>query len=156
MSCPHRFDVAVYVLGALEPGERDGFEAHLPGCADCARSLNEVAGLPGLLARAPTHDDPDPQAPHAPEPVPPPADLLDLTLRRVRRRRWTARAVAAVAVVLALVGGFGVAAWSGASSSSSPGASPVRSASSPCHRSPTPRARVSPASRPGRGAPRFR
>ncbi|GAA4915986.1 putative zinc finger protein [Actinomycetospora succinea] len=112
MSCPHRFDVGVYVLGALEPAEREAFEAHLAGCDACARSLNEVAGLPGLLARAP-----EPSLETA-EPSAPPPDLLDGGLRRVRRRRWAGRAVAAVAVVLALLGGLGIAAWSGASAPS--------------------------------------
>jgi len=116
VSCPHRFDVAVYVLGALEPGEREAFEAHLPGCAACARSLSEVAGLPGLLSRA-TH----PGTPEkGPELAAPPPDLLASTLRRVRRRRRASLMVAAAAVVLALVGGFGVAAWSGASTTESP------------------------------------
>jgi hypothetical protein len=112
VSCPHRFDVAVYVLGALEPREREAFEAHLPGCAACARSLSEVAGLPGLLSRA-TQPGALEKGPEIPAPPP---DLLDGTLRRVRRRRRASLLLAAVAVVLALVGGFGIAAWSGASS----------------------------------------
>ncbi|GAA4779794.1 zf-HC2 domain-containing protein [Actinomycetospora chlora] len=101
MTCPHRFDVGVYVLGALEPAEREGFESHLPGCADCRRSLGEVAGLPGLLARVP-----DPERAAHPEPP----DLLDGVLHRVRRRRRTGWALAAVAVVVALLGG-GAIGW---------------------------------------------
>ncbi|GLZ47775.1 anti-sigma factor [Actinomycetospora sp. NBRC 106375] len=104
MSCRHRFDVGVYVLGALEPAEREAFESHLPGCADCARSLGEVAGLPGLLSRVPEGDrDAEPLAD-------PPPDLLAGTLRRVRRRRRTAWVLAAAAVVVALLGG-GLVGW---------------------------------------------
>jgi anti-sigma factor RsiW len=107
MSCPHRFDVGVYVLGALEPAEREAFEAHLPGCPACARSLGEVAGLPGLLARS--------EVPGPPEAPDPPPDLLAGTLRRIRRRRRAARAVAAAAVMVALLAGVGIAGWSAAS-----------------------------------------
>jgi hypothetical protein len=103
MTCPHRYDVGVYVLGALEPAEREAFEAHLPGCTECPRSLGEVAGLPGLLARVP---DPDQTASVPPEPP----DLLDGVLARVRRRRRAAQVLAAVAVVVALVGGGAVGA----------------------------------------------
>lgn len=128
MSCPHRFDVGVYVLGALEPAEREAFEAHLPGCRACARSLNDVAGLPGLLARVRAPEPAVSSGPAEPgestatgesaesaesagRPEPPP-DLLAGTLRRVRRRRRTGWGLAAVAVVLALLGG-GAVTWSG-------------------------------------------
>jgi hypothetical protein len=117
VSCPHRFDVGVYVLGALEPAEREAFEAHLPGCEACARSLGEVAGLPGLLARVPapvTAGEDDDAPPGTPQSGgPPPPEPLTTALRRVRRRRLTGRLVAAVAVVLALVAG-GAVVWSGA------------------------------------------
>jgi hypothetical protein len=108
VSCPHRFDVGVYVLGALDPAERDAFEAHLDGCATCPGELAAVAGLPGLLSRA------EPPA-RGLTPAPPP-DLLAGTLHRVRRRRRVALLAAASAVVLALATGVGVAAWSGAES----------------------------------------
>ncbi|WP_051218355.1 zf-HC2 domain-containing protein [Nocardioides insulae] len=39
-----------YVLGALSPGEREGFERHLSGCAECRRSVSELTPLPGLLS----------------------------------------------------------------------------------------------------------
>ena len=42
---------AAYVLGALSPTERQDFERHLSTCSDCARSVRELAGLPGLLSR---------------------------------------------------------------------------------------------------------
>jgi hypothetical protein len=110
VSCPHRFDVGVYVLGALDPPEREAFEAHLDGCASCRAELTAVAGLPGLLSRAaaPVVD---------PEP---PVEILAGTLRRVRRRRRVALLAAAAAVVVALGVGAGVAVWSGPGPAAAP------------------------------------
>ncbi|WP_216216381.1 anti-sigma factor family protein [Amycolatopsis aidingensis] len=88
---PFREFDAAYLLGALSPEDRFAFEQHLRGCADCARSVRELAGMPGLLAQART------------EPVPaepPPAHLLPaLTgrVRRARRRRLAGTVAAAVA-----------------------------------------------------------
>jgi anti-sigma-K factor RskA len=48
---PH-VEVAVYLLGKLEANEAERFEAHLDGCADCRRQLDELGGLPALLAQA--------------------------------------------------------------------------------------------------------
>lgn len=112
MSCPHRFDVGVYVLGALDPAERDAFEAHLACCATCTREIGAVAGLPGLLSRTEVPD-------HGIDPAPPP-DLLAGTVHRVRRRRRVALLAAASAVVLALATGAGVAAWSTSGTSGAP------------------------------------
>lgn len=113
--CEFAHDDAAYVLGALPSAERLAFERHLATCADCAQSVRQVAGLPGLLARVPV--DVVESAP-PPEPLPDtllPA-LLDEVRRGERRRRWTlglasAAAVAAVAgasvVVAAVVGDDG-------------------------------------------------
>ena len=51
--CEHEHDDGAYVLGALSPEDRVAFERHLPGCRECQRSVRELAGLPGLLARVP-------------------------------------------------------------------------------------------------------
>jgi anti-sigma-K factor RskA len=48
---PH-VEVAAYLLGKLEADEAERFEAHLDGCADCRRQLDELGGLPALLAQA--------------------------------------------------------------------------------------------------------
>jgi anti-sigma-K factor RskA len=48
---PH-VEVAAYLLGKLEGGEAERFEAHLEGCPDCRRHLDELGGLPALLAQA--------------------------------------------------------------------------------------------------------
>jgi anti-sigma-K factor RskA len=91
---------AAYVLGALPAEERRAFEPHLVSCADCRRSVRELAGLPGLLARVSPADLVD-------DPVPPPDTLLPRVLHRLRRRRQRrfAGLAAAAAVVVALGAG---------------------------------------------------
>jgi putative zinc finger protein len=56
MNCPHRFDVAPYALGTLDPAERAHVAEHLAACAECQAVLESVAGLPGLLARVDVRD----------------------------------------------------------------------------------------------------
>lgn len=51
MSCEHSHDDGAYVLGALSPAERDRFEKHLAGCAECRVAVANLAVLPGLLGR---------------------------------------------------------------------------------------------------------
>ena len=101
MSCEFEYDDGAYVLGALSPADRQAFEAHLSGCDRCQRSVRELAGLPGLLARV---DAGVLESPAADVPVP--AGVLPALLRDVRterrRRTWlTAGAAAAAAVVVA-------------------------------------------------------
>lgn len=112
MSCFYAHNDGAYVLGALAPGERRAYEAHLADCESCAAAVRQLAGLPGLLGRV------DPQVLEAPADDPPetllPA-LLD-EVRRTRRRRTGRRlAVAAAAVLLAggAAGGVGVALHDG-------------------------------------------
>lgn len=97
MSCPYELDDAAYLLGALPPGQRLAYEAHLTGCPACAAAVRDLSGLPGLLARVP-----EPEAP-------PGEDLPDLlpgllariaTERRGRRRANTVLAAAAASVAL--------------------------------------------------------
>ena len=56
MSCAARRSLGVFVLGALDPGERATFARHLDGCDECRRELAEMVPLPALLARIPTGD----------------------------------------------------------------------------------------------------
>jgi Putative zinc-finger len=42
---------AAYVLGALSADDRRAFERHLQTCPDCAASVSELAGLPGILSK---------------------------------------------------------------------------------------------------------
>jgi len=101
----------LYVLGALSPEDRVAFERHLSTCADCARSVRELAGLPGLLARVPV-EIVDPEQ----EPLPVPDTLLPALVRQVRqsqrRRTWFTSALVAAAAAIA-IGAVGVATLGG-------------------------------------------
>ncbi|GAA5166757.1 MULTISPECIES: anti-sigma factor family protein [Amycolatopsis] len=88
---------AAYVLGALSPEDRAAFEAHLKDCAECARSVQELAGLPGLLAQV---------GPEMVEPPEPPPGVLPSMLgavRKARRRRTLTTTVVGVAAAAAVV-----------------------------------------------------
>jgi anti-sigma-K factor RskA len=117
---PH-VEVAAYLLGKLEADEAERFEAHLDGCADCRRHLDELEGLPALLAQAaPATPVPDglrartltavreraaeaERAADAEEAGPAEAPV---PLRRAWwRRRWVAAAVAAALMVALAVPG---------------------------------------------------
>ncbi|MGH3360416.1 MAG: anti-sigma factor family protein, partial [Nocardioidaceae bacterium] len=45
------FDAA-YVLGSLTPADRRDFERHLPECPRCTQAVRELAGMPGIMAKA--------------------------------------------------------------------------------------------------------
>jgi Putative zinc-finger len=108
MSCTFAEWDGAYVLGSLSPADRLAFEQHLSGCADCARGVRELAGMPGLLSRV----RPDVlENAGVVDPVP---DTLLPSLvhkvRRTQRRRVLASAAgiaaaAVVAVVALTVGG---------------------------------------------------
>ncbi|MCW2843950.1 MAG: putative rane protein [Nocardioides sp.] len=97
MSCEFAHHDGSYVLGALSPTERQEFEGHLADCVGCARSVRELAGLPGLLGRVGADVL---VSPAAPEPVP--DTLLPALVREVRRSRrrraWTTAGLAAASV----------------------------------------------------------
>ena len=104
--CEFEHDDGSYVLGALSTEERAAFERHLPGCPSCSRSVRELAGLPGLLARIPIEIlDPEQL------PVPVPDTLLPALVRRARRtqrrRAWITGGLVAAAAVVA-IGAVGV------------------------------------------------
>ncbi|MDX6375285.1 MAG: hypothetical protein QOD98_4273 [Nocardioidaceae bacterium] len=105
--CQHEHEDGAYVLGALSPEDRVAFERHLPGCPECAQSVRELAGLPGLLARVPV-EILDPET----LPVPVPDTLLPALVRRARRtqrrRTWITSGLVAAAAVGA-IGAVGVA-----------------------------------------------
>ena len=103
-----------YILGALSSTERHEFEEHLADCDACAAAVNELAVVPGLLARVPTYEVESLLAEDVDEaigPQRPAADSLPNLLTAARKRRRRARgltvsitlAAAAVAAVLALV-----------------------------------------------------
>jgi hypothetical protein len=124
-----------YVLGALPPAERLLFEQHLPGCPGCARSVRELAGLPGLLSRVAVAvvEDPPPE-----EPVP--DTLLPGLLRAVRstrRRRSLVSLGAAAATVAVAVAGVTLAR-SGEPDGTVTSGRPSSSASAPAGRAMVP------------------
>lgn len=95
---------ASYVIGALTPGDRRAYEAHLEECERCRVAVGELASMPGLLARArpevETWDGQD-------EVAGPPANLVDLVTERRARRARSIRnrvilAASGVAAVVAL------------------------------------------------------
>ena len=92
MTCRFAHDDAAYVLGALSPAGRLELERHMAGCADCARAVGELAGLPGLLGRVDTS-----LLEHPPVADPVPDTLLPALFGVVRRRRRRALATAGLA-----------------------------------------------------------
>jgi anti-sigma factor RsiW len=92
---------AAYVLGALSPADRREFEDHLKGCATCASSVGELAGLPGLMSKV-SEDQ------LTAEVEAPPETLLPALARAVRRERGRRRMAvglgAAAAACLIAVG----------------------------------------------------
>lgn len=107
MTCSFAHLDGAYVLGSLAPAERSDYEHHLRGCDECARSVRELAGLPGLLARVPADVL---ETPGAVEPVPEtllPA-LVAEVVRDQRRRNTRLAALAAAAVAVVAVGTAGL------------------------------------------------
>lgn len=103
---PFRQWDASYVLGSLSSTERREYEAHLAECPGCQSAVDELRGIPALLALL-RHDDIasiDEQADHAAD-DPVPAGLLDSLMRTVSARRRRARLVtlAACGLVAATV-----------------------------------------------------
>jgi anti-sigma factor RsiW len=116
MRCPHALDSGAYVLGALAPIEREGYERHLADCATCREEVAELAVLPGLLGRLDAATAADVASgiavaapPKAPETVLPrtlwAAQAHRTELRR--RGRWQTAATAVVAACLTLILSFG-------------------------------------------------
>ncbi|MDG4790518.1 zf-HC2 domain-containing protein [Micromonospora sp. WMMD1102] len=110
-NCEYAHDDGAYVLGAMSPAERAGYERHLAGCPSCREAVAEIAVLPGLLGRL----DPagleriaEPSGPG--ERLPKLLDEARARQRRERRRgRLRTGVLALVAAALAAVLGFGVA-----------------------------------------------
>jgi hypothetical protein len=103
---------AAYVLGSLSDADRREYEAHLRGCQSCRRSVDELSGIPALLAQL-TLDEVAAMDDGASQALPPPnsrvlPSLLD-TVRRRRRNarlvRWTVVAAAAAVMVFGVLAG---------------------------------------------------
>lgn len=107
--------LGVYVVGAIEPGERAAMDAHLNQCSDCREELAGLAPLPALLHRVPLADAERIMLASQPsegdtEPSP---RMLDSLLQQAGARRRTRRVrglFAAAAAVLVAAGGAAAAA----------------------------------------------
>ena len=105
MSCEFAHLDGAYVLGALSPAERLAFERHRPTCAECARAVEELAGMPGLLGRV----SPDILT-SAAESAPMPEGLLATLVRRTQEaQRRRTRVMVTIAAAVALVVSAGAA-----------------------------------------------
>ena len=92
--CPRVGDAGSYLLGALSPADRAAYAEHLDGCQECLHEIGRLAGLPGLLAHAPTdadRGDPDEE---------PPPDLVPGAVAAIRRHRARRRLAGAASVVV--------------------------------------------------------
>ena len=80
--------LGVYLLGAIEPGERAQVEDHLVSCPRCREELAALAGLPGLLRKVPAGGAMRAWADDGAGLLPgPPLDALLIRVARTRRRR---------------------------------------------------------------------
>jgi len=83
---------AAYLLGALTPADRSEYEEHLAQCDSCRHAVNQLAGLPGLLAALTLE-----QARGAGEQPPDlPSTLLPRLMHEVQRTRFRRRLTNAV------------------------------------------------------------
>lgn len=111
---PHAVDlVALYVLDALEPAERDAFERQLQSCEQCATELADYADLVAQL----TPDEPAPA--HLWDRIAAEihqedanADVVDLTGRRPRRV-WKGLLSVAAAAALVVASALGIQRFTG-------------------------------------------
>lgn len=112
MRCTKTVEAGAYVLGALSPAERAGYERHMAGCVDCREEVADLAVLPGLLGRL----DAGTAVALAEPAVQAPPGILTSTLNAVRterlrdrrRHRWQLAGTGLAAACLAVVLGLGV------------------------------------------------
>lgn len=97
-----RNELGVYVLGAIEPGERARVGRHVAWCSRCRDELAGLAGLPGLLRTLAAGQALRAWGDEASEPSPgPPLEELIGQVARIRGRR---RRLAAAAAGVLLAG----------------------------------------------------
>ena len=56
MSCHHEVNLTAYLDGELTGAERSALESHLPGCAECQRTLGLLRHSVATLAALPTFE----------------------------------------------------------------------------------------------------
>jgi anti-sigma-K factor RskA len=87
-------DAVAYVLGALDPAARERFEAHVSGCPECLRELEELRPVADQLALSVPQVDPPPalsrrllvRAHAMTQAMPPPAPGTSATLPGITAR----------------------------------------------------------------------
>ena len=79
--------LGVYVFGATDPAERALVDRHLAVCRECQ---DELAGLPGLLARV-TPGELERASTNPPPAAPPPDRLMNSMLNEVARQHRSRR-----------------------------------------------------------------
>lgn len=103
MTCPHRIDVAGYLLGALDPPDSRRMREHLATCRDCRTECGELCDLPVLLSALTSTDIDDIVAP-----TELPEDLCDSIIAKAaarRRGRARRRLLASISAAVVLVVG---------------------------------------------------
>ena len=105
----HQDDVGAYLLGALNDLERQAFERHLRGCAECQEELARLRPAADALPGSVQQFEP---------PARLKASLMEVVQREARvtelpRRRFTRPLAVAAVLLLGLVVGFGVAQLGG-------------------------------------------
>ncbi len=115
-----------YVLDALSPDEKTGFELHLDSCHDCATDVAELAEAVARLGAAAEHKVPPrlkmavltrvaetrqlpPLVEGSAHPAPRPAESDKVSELRPRKRFGRRSLLAAAAAILAVTAGLGVA-----------------------------------------------
>jgi hypothetical protein len=100
-----RWDLGVYVLGAIEPAQRARADRHLAACPQCRGELAGLAGLPALLRKVPAGEALQLSVGNA-GPAGPPLSTLLGQVARVRRRRRLAAAAAVITATAAASSGL--------------------------------------------------
>jgi hypothetical protein len=111
-----RVALAVYVLGAIVPADRDVVDRHLSECAVCREELASFAALPALLRRVSPHEASalldDDTTTSGPDDLPSgPALRRQLVQAGRHRRRYLRTRVAAAAAAGLVVGAGVIAGW---------------------------------------------
>jgi anti-sigma factor RsiW len=101
---------AGYALDALEPDERDAYEAHLPGCERCQEELAGLWEVTGALAVAVSGPEPSPALRDRVLASVRAEEQNVVPLEAARRRRSWAPALGAAAALAAVVA-LGLGIW---------------------------------------------